>query len=182
MQNKSDYLLRIKGIEEGSHQVGFNLKQSLLEAIDHRALKNAQFDCLIDYDKKGDLITLDFTFEGLVNNACDRCTVDIAIPVKESYRMWASYQSRDDSDETRDILDQEDWIFLNEKQDYIDLKQYLIDFLVLSLPTKFQYDCREDKPYPCDEEVLSKIGYFEVEKEKESKSSIWEDLKDIKWD
>lgn len=182
MQKERDYLLRLKGIEEGRHQLNFNLGESFFKELNHETLMNAQLDCNVSYEKKGDLIIMEFTFKGWVNVECDRCTSDIALTIDESYRMWASYQNRDDADEKKDILDQEDWLFLTENQDSIDLKSYLIDFSILSAPTHFRYDCRKEKPFPCDEEVLNKIGYFEDEEEQESTSSIWENLKSIKWD
>ena len=69
----------------------------------------------------------------------------------------------------------------NPHSESIDLKSYLIDFSVLSAPTHFRYDCRKEEPYPCDEIVLDKIGYFENEgEEQDSSSSVWENLKRIK--
>ena len=183
MLTKNEYHLRIKGMEDGIYHFEWVLDHRFHQLLKHPAFTTGTVLCSIDLEKKGDLFIFDFTFKGKVDVACDRCTADIQLPIYQRFRLWGKYENEEGEMEETDDDMQEDWVPIKPQDENIDLQAFIVDYMILSIPQKLTYDCRNEMPFPCDEEVLDKIGYFEIDDQKEqSTSSVWDDLKSIQWD
>lgn len=82
---------------------------------------------------------------GTVSVPCDRCLSDMTIPV--------------DTDDTLAVklgdeyLDEGDVVVIPEDDGYIDISQFIYEFIVLSLPLK-----RVHEPGQCDEATLQALN------------------------
>ena len=74
-------------------------------------------------------------------------------------------------------------IFIRDDQSHLDLAQIIYEFICVSLPLVNIYDCDNELPRVCNDEVLNKLKQTSENTEEEQKNgSIWDSLKNLNTD
>ncbi len=183
MTESEGYSIRLKDLKEGHHRFRFELDDRFFEKHENSIFSKGNIACRIELDKHHSLVTMQFHMDGHIRVACDRCVADIALPVANTYPLIVKYRE-DISADDRLSMENEGILLISQDTAALDLQPYLRDFALLMVPARMVYDCRAKAPYPCDEAVLQQIGFFEEEGqiEETTKDSVWNALKDIRWE
>ncbi|MEP7197015.1 MAG: hypothetical protein ABI851_10880 [Saprospiraceae bacterium] len=165
-----DYLkqfsLPFKGMTDGSHEYRFELDSRFFDHFSESPIQKSQIDVLIQAEKQGSYLTVDFIISGLMMTGCDRCLAEINLPINGRYHFIIKKALGESEDP--------DLIFVNPDTTEWLIADLLYEFSCLSIPISKEIECSRLENPPCDFDVLNRI---QKETEKAEDNSIWEDLK-----
>ena len=170
MNNFKQFAIQFIGMKEGMHELKYTIDNFFFKNIEYSVIKNGEFDVTVYFEKQSRLFNVEIEFSGKVTSTCDRCLAGIQLPISGSEQLIVKF-----SEEPRDEFD---IVYLPMKAVEINLARYIYEFIALSLPITRVYDCKNDKPIPCDLETLSKLEENRnIEIEENQTNPIWESLK-----
>jgi uncharacterized protein len=164
------YSIPVQGLNLGAHEFKFSVDSAFFALFEDSPIATGQVDFEVFLEKRSDMLLFDFEFSGHVGAVCDRCTAEINLPIEDSRSLIAKY-TEDDVDEEEEV------VFIHREAAHFNLAQYLYEFVILALPINNVYDCQDEPNPPCNFEVLEHLGHEDAE---EDKTSIWDELKNLK--
>lgn len=165
------YTLPVKGMGVGIHGFDFQIDHLFFEHFESSPIQEAEIDLHLDFDKRIDMYVLDFSFSGTVRTECDRCLAPIQLPLEGDEQLVVKF-SHEPGDEEADI------VYVSPDIEQFNVAQYIYEYIVLSLPMIKVYDCEDDDPLPCDEEMLNRLE-AEDEEVDETPNPIWDELRKL---
>ncbi len=95
-----------------------------------------------------------FHFDGNLQLVCDRCLDEYSQPLSGDFRLIVKYgeKKEDKSDEL---------VTIPYKESYLDIGQYVYEFILLMIPMKRIHRDDEGGNTTCDVEMLRKLETFE---------------------
>ena len=127
MEESQRYAIPYKGLKNGCHEFRFEVDGSLFEEYQSTEIKDGRCEVTVVADRSESQVTLDVAIAGYVVVECDRCLEECRIPVHYQGRLLVKF-----SDEVHEYDGEVMWLLPME--DEIDLKQYIYESIVLSLP------------------------------------------------
>ena len=127
MEEAKRYTIAYKGLKSGLHDFHFEVDGSLFKAFGSTEIKDGACGVTVVMERGEAMLTLDVTVDGSVVVECDRCLEDCRVPVHYEGQLLVKF-----SDEVREYDGEVMWLLPME--DEIDLKQYIYESIVLSLP------------------------------------------------
>ncbi len=182
MSRAEEYSIRLKDLKEGRHEYCFNLDNTFFEESDNDIFSRGKIQCDVVLEKHSALMRMELSLKGAIQVACDRCGVQIDLPVSEVFDLVIKQEDHATEEEKQE-MEKEGVLLIGEEVVEFDLSRHLRDFSLLMVPSKRVYECRKEQPYPCDEVVLERIGFFEPERiSSKTDNPMWDALKDIQWE
>lgn len=172
------YSIPVKGLYNGIHQFEFQIDRFFFENFEHSPVADGAIQVQLEFDKHSDMYVLQFELEGTVRTECDRCLAEIDLPVAGSHRLLVKF-SMEEEEEEADIA------YISPEASQLNVAQYIYEFICLSMPIIKAYDCENETPRPCDEDMLNYLSNGEEaaapeEKEEQEKPNpIWDELKKL---
>ncbi len=160
------YTIEFNKLQHGLNRDEFILDHSFMEAFEFSPVKAISVKAAVEIDKSENMYGFEFELIGSASVSCDNCLVSIEMPIHQNFSFLIKMSEANN-------FDNPDMIYLNRNEIGYDLKQYLYESVLLSLPTKRDCDGLPE-PKPCDKAVLNK--YSENE---ENVDPRWDKLKDI---
>lgn len=178
MDPLSPFSIPVKGLHHGVHQYDFQIDRSFFEQFEASPIAEGNIEMTLYFDKRPEMFVLEFEFEGKVRTECDRCTAAIDLPIADSQQLLVkfSYEAMPEEAEV---------IYVNPEISHFNVAQYAYEYICLALPMIKVYDCEDDAPRPCNEEMLRLISQGETSQDTEEPNggnSIWEALKNLDQD
>jgi len=133
-------------LKDGEHVLDWNIDNSFFEAF-KSSLTTKAIQLHLELIKSTNMFTLDFSIQGSVDVACDRCLTDIQLPISAQQQVVVKITDFPKENE-------DDLIYLTPHDYKINIAQHLFDFIALSLPIKKTCDSAGQI---CDSAVTSKI-------------------------
>lgn len=171
MKESNAYRIAVKSLNEGLHTFQYELENRFFDSFEESPEIDGKFEVNIEFDKRSNFFTLGIDISGHLNTACDRCTAKIALPIEGRHHLIVKL------DEEEKTIDP-DVIHLDPSEDYLNLRQYLYEYIMLNIPINRTYDCDNDEPRPCDIAALKYLDEQEVEEKKSN--PVWDALKEFK--
>ncbi len=169
------FLLPYIGMKDGFHRYTFSAGNDFLASFTNSPVTDGFFEIVVDVDKRPGLSELTFDIKGHVASICDRCLADIKLPAKGIYNILVKVGN--------DASDDDEVIFIRDDQSHLDLAQIIYEFICLSLPLVNIYDCENEVPKVCNDEILNKLrNTSENIEEEHKKGTIWDSLKNLNTD
>ncbi len=175
MEGWKELVLSLPGLPSGVTEIKTTVTTDFFTQFDESPIDEASYDVLVVFDKKPGLYIVDVNTKGWYIARCDRCLVQIKIPVEASYQYFFHQKS------TSDEVDVEEVFTLEKGTVELDLRPLVYESIVLALPMINVYDCEEDDPVPCDKKVLEVLRNKEKE-DSDSTNPKWDVLKNINFD
>ena len=175
MNSLEAYILPLKGIGDGNHQFNFQVDEDFFRAFEASPLGKSDIEVDISLEKRPTLLVFDFSFSGWVATSCDRCLVDIQLPIEGENRLLVKYGEGEADDFNEDV------VFISKETSHWSIAQFVYEYILLALPLIKVYDCQEEETPPCDFQMLDKLEISETDETDEQKNNPFRDvLKD--WD
>jgi len=171
------FSIPVKGLGQGLYQFDFQIDRSFFQRFEASPIEEGDIEMTLYFDKLPDMFVLEFEFEGTVRVACDRCTAPIDLPIADSQRLLVKFSEVEMPEEA-------EVIYVSSEISHFQAAQYAYEYICLALPMISVYDCEDDDPRPCNEEMLrylNQAGTSKDEKE-EGGNSIWDALKNLDQD
>ncbi len=170
------YTIPLLGLKVGIHEYDFEVDSNFFAALEDSPIQEGNFKVKLYLDKRPDeMLVLIFSFQGKISTDCDRCLAEIQLPVEGEEQLVVKY-----ADEPRE---EAEVIYLAKEAAELNVARFIYEYIVLSTPIIKVYDCQEEDPIPCDEEMLDKLDAInEAPEQADDESeggSIWDALKGL---
>lgn len=168
---KSDLLIRFSGLKEGLHEFHFEIENKFFEQLDYSEIKKAKLAVELVFDKRPNMLILNFDIKGKVEVMCDKCTDDFWMKVSANEELICKFGEGFSIDEKI--------IFIGENEIELDLTQPIYELTIVSIPSKRVHEDGE-----CNQEMLKAMdNYLMVESDEDEpvNDDIIEDEIDPRW-
>lgn len=166
MKPTNKYEIQFSGLSLGNHVFEWTLEQAFFSESGFDEILGSSLLARVSLDKKERLMTMAVDISGRVQVACDRCGDDLWLPISSHNELVARFASETD-------LSGDDVIFLDPSEYKLDMRQYIYEFVLLSLPVK-----RVHPEGQCNPEVEAFLSGSE--EYKEEIDPRWEALNNLK--
>jgi uncharacterized protein len=161
-----------KGLKAGRHSFDFSLDDSFFEHFNTDELEGGNVHVTAEMDKKENRMTFVFRYSGFLKVTCDRCIDIFEMPVAFDGTLHVRFDGM-----TGDKDD--DVIFLEPNEHKLNLGNYFIESLRLSLPLKRIHPENQDGTEGCNREMLDKLDKYKIKENNASSDPRWDSLKDL---
>lgn len=169
----SKYKIKLNGLKDGSYINSFRIRGEFFETLNSSEIKLVDIDIDTMLKVENRRYNLEIKSNGIVKDIpCDICTEKINIPIssKINYIIKKGIEKN---------LEDENVIFVDEKDKELILDSILYEMIVLAFPTKRQHQLNAINDEECNKEMVNLINKYSV-KENNNIDPRWEALKKLK--
>lgn len=166
------YVLPIKGLSTGTHTYSFQVDETFFRAFEASPVEYANVEVALVLDKKPRILVLDFDLAGTVQTECDRCLTTIQLPISGQHQLIVKYGEATNDSEDEDV------VYISPDLSSWSVAQFVYEYILLALPLIKVYDCENDTPPPCDEQMLDKLEGAEDEQDNQPSNPFRDAFKD----
>ena len=169
----SKYKIKLNGLKDGSYINSFRIRGEFFETLNSSEIKLVDIDIDTMLKVENRRYNLEIKSNGMVIDIpCDICTEKINIPIssKINYIIKKGIEKN---------LEDENVIFVDEKDKELILDSFLYEMIVLAFPTKRQHQLNAINDEECNKEMVNLINKYSV-KENNNIDPRWEALKKLK--
>jgi uncharacterized metal-binding protein YceD (DUF177 family) len=175
MDRLIQYTIPIKGLGNGIHEFEFQVDQSFFQAFEHSSIQEGAVTVKLVFEKRPELYVLNFALAGTVKTECDRCLVDIHLPISNEHQLLVKLSEEESKEDDPDV------IYIHPETPKLQIAQFIYEYIHLSIPMIKVYDCQSEEEPPCN---LDMLKYLEENEEKDSDQDqgdnpIWDALKNL---
>ena len=156
------------GLKLGSYAYQFTLDKTFFDHFENEDIKDANVLVDLQFEKKSNMLILEFSLQGTYNVICSRCLQSYDQEVEGDERIIVKFGDEND--------DEPDIIFLPHSETKINISDVLYEVAVLMLPMVSVHPDNENGISQCDPEMLQKLSEFTA---KNKPDSQWDQLKNL---
>jgi uncharacterized protein len=178
---KSEFEIQFSGLKEGKHNFHFEVGDTFFEQLDYSEIEKADLKVDVDFEKRVNMLILNFDIQGKVKVMCDKCTEDFELEIENQEELIYKFGDGESDDEKI--------IIIPETEIEIDVTQPIYELTILAIPSR-----RVHPEGECNQEMLEAMdNYLMVEtddSEQTEDDSVddtneeidprWEELKKLK--
>ena len=169
----SKYKIKLNGLKDGSYINSFRIRGEFFETLNSSEIKLVDIDIDTMLKVENRRYNLEIKSNGMVIDIpCDICTEKINIPISSKINYIIKKGIEKD-------LEDENVIFVDEKDKELILDSILYEMIVLAFPTKRQHQLNAINDEECNKEMVNLINKYSV-KENNNIDPRWEALKKLK--
>lgn len=147
----NEMVIRFSGLKEGNHPFSFEIGDTFFEQLDYSEIQKADLTVDVNFEKKVNMLVLNFSIKGNVEVMCDKCTDDFFIEVENEEELIYKFGEG--------ISDDEKIIIIPENEIELDITQPIYELTSLALPSR-----RVHPEGECNQEMLKAMdNYLMVE-------------------
>jgi uncharacterized metal-binding protein YceD (DUF177 family) len=173
---KNEFVIPFVGLNPGEHHYDFTIGNAFFEDLEYSEIREGHIDVKLKLTKQSTMLILNFGLTGQVHAVCDRCGDDFDMPVAADHQLIVKLG-------TEHFEDNDEMISIPSGEYEFDVKHYIYEYLILSLPARRMHADAEDGGSGCDPEVLKKLDEISTKEEPAAGDEIdprWAALKNLK--
>ncbi|MFT6849800.1 MAG: hypothetical protein ACJATA_000604 [Sphingobacteriales bacterium] len=172
MLKKNAFTIPFLGLKNGEHSFKYSIDASFFEQLEADRISGSDLELNLIFEKADHMLQLHFDFDGTVTLNCDRCTSEFKQPIwiEESLIIKLSGPEEDTTDEI---------IFLPQDSSEIELKQFIYEFVVLSLPMIPNCEDAGIDGQSCDKDTIEEINKLNIANKDQKQDPRWDALKNL---
>lgn len=170
MLRPKDYIIEFNKVRTNENDYEFLLNTEFVQSVDDSSPMQAEVTAYLQLFKTETMYDLKFQLKGAVKATCDVCLDEFELPVTSEFNLILKIS------ETEKYDDDEIVYITPQTIDY-DLRQYLYECLVLSIPIK--KTCAMGGK-DCNAEVMKKLNELQTSEDEatdQSNDPRWDKLK-----
>ncbi|MEM1323435.1 MAG: DUF177 domain-containing protein [Bacteroidota bacterium] len=164
MSELNKYSIPIQGLKGGTHQFDFQVDNHFFSQFESSPIKEGSFEVQLFFDKRPDMMVLDFAFTGKISTECDRCLAEFELPLQDKQQLLVKY-GEEFSEEEAEV------VYIIRGTPLFNVARYIYEYICLAMP---MIKLCEAGGVECDPESLK---YLEQQNDDPDENSIWEELK-----
>lgn len=178
MSKTKEFIIPFVGLKLGKHQFEYQINNSFFEIYDFSEYEKSNIKVNVVFEKKANLLEIDFKHKGTVQVPCDLTGEEFDLPIKGKIKLIVRFGETFNNDN-------EELLILPFGEFEVDLAQYIYEMIVLSVPSKRVHPGVKDGSL--QSEALEKLKEMTAKKEvkeknKEKKEKQDQDNIDPRWD
>lgn len=178
-QKRDEFKLRIAGIGLGNHRFSIACDKAFFEIAGITELEDGFLELDIEMEKKENMLSISFHFDGQVTAPCDRCLDPVTLPLAFDEHLVVNLIPMGENETDGDEI----WV-LNENEYEIDLFHFVYESIRLALPMQITHSITEDGTSACNPEIVKQLDQLSQKEglDPEDTDPRWDALKNIKLD
>ena len=173
MEHNVDTEIQFSGLKSGTYSYDFTLDNSFFSDYKNEKILGGKVLFNVRLEKKERLMMFFFTWSGSVLTTCDRCLQEMQWPVEGEESLCVKFSDDETSDD-------ENVVFLPEKECKIDLAQWMYEYVAVQMPIQCIHPDDEDGQPTCDPEMMAYINASEpAEEASDEIDPRWEALREL---
>lgn len=172
MKVNEAYLIPFIGLKLGKHRFDYQINKTFFDEFSNVDFDNCLIDVVVNLEKKSTFLEINFKHKGTVYVPCDLTNENFNLPIKGKLKLVVKFGEQF-NDENEELL------ILPHGEHQIDIKQYIYEMIVLSIPQKRIHP--GVKEGTLHSETLEKLKEFSIkEKTKDTfQDPRWDKLKQL---
>jgi uncharacterized metal-binding protein YceD (DUF177 family) len=168
------YIVRISGLGEGEHDFSFKLGRDFFTSFDQTEIEHGEVNAAVILKKSAGSMVLYFHLKGEVEVVCDRCLDRFMIPIRSDQQLILKRGEKPGEIE-------DDVVVIGMEEHEIDVRQYLYEFLMLSLPCRRVHPPDENGLSGCNPKMIEKLESHQDREDSPNGETDprWDALKEI---
>lgn len=154
---KQHYKIAFTGLKLGVHEFMFEVTETFFESYEHLEIEKANCQINLTLEKQSTMLVLSFDITGSVTLPCDRCSYPTEVEVEGEYGLIAKFSEME-------IQNTEEIIYLPPSEYQIDIREFLYEFIQLSLPIK-----KVHSESACNQGVINNLDKYLITENQEDK-------------
>lgn len=150
-----EFVIPFVGLKQGMHEFDYEIDNSFFESIEYSIIKKGKINVHLSLDKRETMLVGVFTLEGTAEVSCGRCMEPVDAVIEGEFQLVYKYDDKPSEDESLIVIYPEEY--------EIDVKESILEFVSVSLPSRTVH-----KKGECNTEItdiLSRYQVFAVRKE-----------------
>ncbi len=173
MDANKGFILPILGLGVGIHEFDYGIDSAFFQEFEEPYVDKGDVKVHLHFDKRPEMLVLNFDIQGHVGAACDRCLRDFPLPIDGQYRLLVKYGTGGEETE-------EDIAYIPKGSPELDIRKFIYEFICLSVPMRKVPEESEAGCSVCGEEGFKYLDRLQPEEEAEEKTNpIWDELKKL---
>lgn len=153
MKHNREYEIAWQGLKPGPHHSIYNIDSRFMEEREVPAdLSNWDVRVSFTFDKHENFFMLKFDIDGKVTVPCDRCGDDFELRLWDEFDLLVKLTGGEDEDIPEE---EDDVVFIPRSETVLDVRDWLYEFVMLSVPLQRIHPDHEDGTPGCNEHALS---------------------------
>jgi len=169
VKSNRQFVILFKGLSAGNHDFVFDVDKRFFDDFEGSEIKEGKINVFVNLAKTANFLELSFRLKGSVLMTCDRCLDEFELPIEYLTKLYVKFG------DATDVQDDE-IIMLPYSESELDIKQFIYEYVHLSLPYKRVHPNDKKGKSTCNAEMLKKLGEYSV---KEHTETPWDDLKKL---
>lgn len=170
MTNSSrEYVIPFIGLKQGTHTFEYHIEDAFFEDLEYSIIHSGDVQVDLLFDKKDTMMVGNFSVQGKVKTACDRCTAPVNVPVRGSFQLIYKFGT--------ELSDDETLVMIHPDSYEVDVKNNIYELITISLPLRCIHEEGE-----CDPEMVDALNEYLLNPEDEDESDEDDDFDDDDFD
>jgi uncharacterized metal-binding protein YceD (DUF177 family) len=170
MKQLNEFLIPFIGLKLGKHQFEYQVNNTFFTDFGFDEFEDASVKVTVVLEKKSTFMELTFKHKGSVNVPCDSTGEFFDLPIKGKINVVVQFGEQFNNDN-------EELLILPHGEHQIDIKQYIYEMIVLSVPLKKVHPGIKDGTLTTP--TLDKLKELSVKNQNQGKQ---EEENDPRWD
>ena len=154
------------GLKIGEHEFRYTINELFFEELGYSEIKKGTFNIVLLLHKQINMLTLNFSIEGIAKVVCDRCLDELELDIKTQQKLFVSF-----GEETQE--ETEEKLILSHNEQEINVSQFIYEYIILAMPL-----ARTHMEGQCDPELVKKLE--ELKPKSNGIDPRWEILNKLK--
>jgi len=146
---QGEFVIPFVGLKVGHHLFDFSLTDSFFEDVDYATIAGGTIQVNLDLEKKETMMIGNFSCSGTIQASCYRCNEQVNMPIEASFKLIFKLGN--------DHSDDESLVILPPHAYQIDVKPYIYELIVVSLPLRIVHTEQE-----CDSEAIEALKRYVI--------------------
>ncbi len=161
MGRDKHYTIRYGELADGLQTLSFEIDSDFFASIEGSEIVGGKCVANIDVVKALSTLQMDISIEGEVTVSCDRCLEEVKIPINYGGRLMVKFST--EVEDVEYILDtkEEDTVIANPLVGELDIREYLYDSIILSLPIQRVHADDAPEGEGCNPDMLARFGVLD---------------------
>jgi uncharacterized metal-binding protein YceD (DUF177 family) len=175
MKVTNEFLIPFIGLKQGKHQFEYQITKAFFDDFDYDEFESAAIKVNVVLEKKSTMLELAFKHAGTIHVPCDLTGEMFDLPIKGKIKLVVQFGEEFNNDN-------EELLILPHGEHQIDIKQYVYEMIVLSIPLKKVHPGIKDGTLKSA--ALDKLNELSVkdqkkEEKQEDTDPRWDQLKKL---
>lgn len=176
MKHSREFEIAWQGLKSGVSIFEYELNDRFFEEGEEKDFKDLDAQVTLRFDKKINFFLCHFDIDGSITAPCDRCGDDFKLRLWDEFDLLIKLTGAEDAEEKDEDADV---VFLSRSETVIDFRDWIYQFLMLSIPLQKVHPDKADGTPGCNPEALKLLDKL-TESGEEPKNDIWKGLEALK--
>ncbi len=175
---KMEYKIAFVGLTPGIHDFEYEIDDKFFEGYEAQDLKACKAKVNLLLEKNTGFMMLNFSVGGNVVGSCDRCGNDLNVDLWDEFKlivkMVENPEKMNSEEEDPDVF------YISRTESHLELKDWLYEFVTLSVPNQKMCATDDQGNSKCNQEVLQMLEQLKVDDSASNANNIWKGLDKFK--